>query len=217
MVDATQELAEIVSIARELNNPNQPGQGQYPHSIASLSASQTRDLAQRYLDYAQTFRQQAPYFVDKAPGNFHHIGLIKTLFPNTKVIDIRRNPMASGWSLYRYFFADSFRFSYDLATIGKYYKDYVALMDYWHTVLPGQILTINYEDLVNDLPAAVALILNYCELPFEEACLNFHLNKRAVATPSSEQVRQPIYANALDHWKNYEEFLTPLRNAIGST
>ena len=216
MVDATQELAEIVSISRELNNPMQPGQAQYPQSIANLSASQTRDLAQRYLDYAQTFRQQAPYFVDKAPGNFHHIGLIKTLFPNAKVIDIRRNPMASGWSLYRYFFADSFRFSYDLATIGKYYKDYIELMDHWHTVLPGQVLTINYEELINDFSATVAQILKYCELPFEEACLNFHLNKRAVATPSSEQVRQPIYTGALDHWKNYEEFLTPLKKAIGS-
>lgn len=217
MVDATQELAEIVSIARELANPNQPGQGRYPQSIANLSENQIRGLAQRYLDYAQTFRQQAPCFVDKAPGNFHHIGLIKTLFPEAKVIDIRRNPMASGWSLYRYFFADSFRFSYDLATIGKYYNDYIELMDHWHTVLPGQILTISYEDLINDLPATVTRILTYCELPFEETCLNFHLNKRAVATPSSEQVRQPIYTDALDHWKNYEEFLAPLKKAISKS
>jgi len=217
MVDATQELAEIVSIAREMSNSNQPGQGQYPQSIANLSESQTQGLAQRYLDYAQAFRRQAPYFVDKAPGNFHHIGLIKTLFPNAKIIDIRRNPMASGWSLYRYFFADSFRFSYDLATIGKYYKDYIELMNHWHKVLPGQVLTIHYEELINDFSATVSHILTYCELPFEETCLNFHLNKRTVATPSSEQVRQPIYTDALDHWKNYEEFLTPLKSAIGKS
>ena len=217
MVDATQELAEIVSIARELNNSNQPGQGQYPQSIENLSATQLRDLAQRYLDYTQAFREQAPYFVDKAPGNFHHIGLIKTLFPHAKIIDIRRDPMASGWSLYRFFFADSFRFSYDLATIGKYYNHYIELMNHWHTVLPGQILTLHYEDLIKDSPAAIDRLLSYCDLPFEEACLNFHLNKRAVATPSSEQVRQPIYTDALDHWKNYEEFLTPLKNALGST
>ena len=214
-VDATVELAEIISIARELNNPNQQGQGQYPESIANLTATQVQGLAQRYLDYAQTFRQQAPYFIDKAPGNFHYIGLIKTLFPNAKIIDIRRNPMASGWSLYKHFFADSFLFSYDLATIGKYYNDYIELMDHWHAVLPGQVLTLQYEDLIDDLPATVDTLLQYCGLPFEDACLDFHLNKRAVATPSSEQVRQPLYADALEHWKNYEEFLTPLKDAVG--
>jgi tetratricopeptide (TPR) repeat protein len=214
-VDATVELAEIISIARELNNPNQQDQGQYPGTMAKLTATQILDLAQRYLDYAQTYRQQAPRFIDKAPGNFHYIGLIKTLFPNAKIIDIRRNPMASGWSLYKHFFADSFMFSYDLATIGKYYKDYIELMDHWHTVLPGQILTIQYEDLINDLPGTVNGMLQYCGLVFEDACLDFHMNKRAVATPSSEQVRQPLYSDAIEHWKNYEEFLTPLKDAIG--
>ena len=216
MVDATRELAEVVSIARELGNPNQPERGQYPQSMAKLNADQIQGLAQRYLDYAQDFRQQAPYFVDKTPGNFHHIGLIKTLFPNAKIIDIRRNPMAVGWSSYRHFFADSFLFSYDLTTIGKYYNDYIELMDHWHTVLPGQILTISYEDLINDLPATVDSVLNYCGLGYEESCLDFHLNRRAVATPSSEQVRQPLYAGALDHWKNYDEFLAPLKNAVAS-
>ena len=214
-VDATVELAEIISIARELINPNQSGQGQYPESMANLTATQIQGFALRYLDYAQTFRQQAPRFVDKAPGNFHYIGLIKTLFPNAKIIDIRRNPMASGWSLYKHFFADSFMFSYDLATIGEYYKDYIELMDHWHTVLPGQILTIQYEDLVDDLPGTVNSMLKYCDLAFEDACLDFHMNKRAVATPSSEQVRQPLYTDALEHWKNYEEFLTPLKDAVG--
>lgn len=214
LVDATQELDEIVSIARVVNDPNQPEQGQYPQSMGNLSINQIQDLAQRYLDFAKPYRQQAPYFVDKAPHNFHHIGLIKTLFPNAKIIDIRRNPMASGWSLFRQFFADSYPFSYDLETIGKYYNDYVGLMGHWHAVLPKQILTINYEDLVNDFPATVDSILTYCGLAFEDACLNFHLNKRAVATPSSEQVRQPLYSDALEHWKNYEAFLEPLRQTI---
>jgi len=216
LVDATSELAEIISIARELNSPNQPEKGQYPQSMANLTTDQVQGLARRYLDYAQTFRQEAPYFVDKTPGNFQQIGLIKTLFPNARVIDIRRNPMASGWSLYRHFFAEGFLFSYDLETIGKYYKDYIALMEHWHAVLPGQILTISYEDLVRDLPAAVDRLLNYCGLPFEQSCLDFHLNKRAVTTPSSEQVRQPLYSDALDHWKNYDGFLTPLKDVIGS-
>jgi hypothetical protein len=214
-VDATRELAGINSIVRDLINPNQPAQAQYPQSMANLSATQIQNLAQKYLDFVQTYRQQAPYFVDKAPPNFLHIGLIKTLFPNAKIIDIRRNPMASGWSVYRHFFADSFLFSYDLKTIGKYYNDYIDLMDHWHSVLPKQILTINYENLVNDLPAAVHELLQYCGLPFEQSCIDFHLNKRAVATPSSEQVRRPIYAEALEQWKNYDEFLGPLKNAIG--
>jgi len=214
MVDATQELDEIVSIARALNDPNQPKQGQYPQSLGHLSEKQVRDLAQRYLDYAQPYRKQAPFFVDKAPRNFHHIGLIKTLFPNARIIDIRRNPMASGWSIYRQFFADSFQFSYDLETIGKYYNDYIALMDHWHRVLPEKILTIKYEDLVSDLPATVGTLLQYCGLAFEDECLSFHLNDRAVATPSSEQVRQPIYTNALEHWKNYDEFLSPLKKEL---
>lgn len=216
-VDATRELAGINSIVRDLINPHQPAQAQYPQSMANLSATQIRGLAQRYLDFVQTYRQQAPYFVDKAPPNFLHIGLIKTLFPNAKIIDIRRNPMASGWSVYRHFFADSFLFSYDLETIGKYYNDYIDLMDHWHNVLPQQILTINYEHLVNDLPAAVDELLQYCGLPFEQSCLDFHMNKRAVATPSSEQVRRPIYADALEHWRNYEQFLAPLKKAIGNT
>jgi len=213
-VDATMELTEIVSIVRELNNSNMPGQGQYPQSVANLSADQIRNFAQRYLDFAQPLRQKAPYFVDKQPNNFHFVGLINTLFPKARIIDIRRNPMASGWSLYSHFFADSFLFSYDLAKIGKYYNDYIEVMNHWHSVLPGQILTINYEDLIEDLPATVDVLLQYCGLQFEDACLDFHLNKRAVATPSSEQVRKPLYADALEHWKNYDEFLTPLKQAI---
>lgn len=214
-VDATRELAGINTIVRDLINPNQSAREQYPQSLDNLSAEQIQGLAQRYLDYVEPYRQQAPYFVDKAPPNFQHIGLIKTLFPGARIIDIRRHPMASGWSLYRHFFADSFLFSYDLATIGKYYNDYIDLMDHWHDVMPNQILTIKYEDLINDPTATIDGMLKYCGLPFEQSCLDFHLNARPVATPSSEQVRKPIYAEALEQWKNYEAFLAPLKNAIG--
>jgi tetratricopeptide (TPR) repeat protein len=215
MVDATTELNEITSIARELSMSNSPGGAQYPQSMAGLEANEIQGLAQRYLDFVQPMRQQAAHFVDKQPDNFHHIGLIKTLFPNAKIIDIRRDPMASGWSLYSQFFAESFRFSYDLATIGQYYNDYIELMDHWHAVLPGQILTVSYEELVSDLSTAVESMLQYCGLEFEPACLDFHKNRRAVATPSSEQVRQALYVKAIDHWKNYDEFLTPLKQVIG--
>ena len=214
LIDGTQELDEITSIARAAGNRYESEQEQYPRSMDKLSAKQIQDFAQRYLDYAQPYRQSAPYFVDKAPHNFHHIGLIKTLFPNARIIDIRRNPMASGWSLYRQFFSDSFLFSYDLKAIGKYYNDYVELMDHWHAVLPKQILTLSYEDLVKDLPATVDSLLQYCGLAYEDACLSFHMNDRPVATPSAEQVRQPLYTDALEHWKNYDAFLSPLKQVL---
>jgi tetratricopeptide (TPR) repeat protein len=217
LVDSTMELTGITSISRELNGSSLPGKGEYPQSIASLNTSGILELAQKYLDEARPYRLDAPHFVDKAPANFHYIGLIKTLFPNVKIIDIRRHPLASGWSVYKHFFADSFLFSYDLATIGKYYSDYLDLMEHWHRVLPGQILTINYEDLIKDFPTTLNVLLQYCELDFEEACLDFHLNRRAVATPSAEQVRQPIYTKALEHWKNYDEFLEPLKQALQSS
>lgn len=215
-VDATAELTEIVSIARELNGQGQPGQGQYPGSVVNLTSRQVQEYAQRYLDFVQPLRRGSDFFIDKTPGNFHHIGLIKTLFPKARIIDVRRDPMASGWSLFKHFFADSFLYSYDLETIGRYYNDYLELMGHWNAVLPGQILTLRYEDLVNDLPGAVDALLRYCSLPFEKGCIDFHLNKRAVATPSSEQVRSPLYATAVEHWKNYEEFLTPLRKVISA-
>jgi len=211
LVDGTMELTEIVSIARELTNPDPSGQSQYLNSLANLTEAPVKEFAQRYLDYVQPLRQNAPYFIDKTPSNFHHIGLIKTLFPSAKIIDVRRSPMASGWSMYKQFFAEGHRFSYDLSTIGQYYNEYIELMDHWHQVLPDQILTVNYEDLVNDLPGVTGVILEYCGLEFEESCLDYHKNNRAVATPSSEQVRQPIYSTALNQWKNYEQFLTPLK------
>ncbi|MEJ2273495.1 MAG: sulfotransferase [Woeseiaceae bacterium] len=213
-VDATQELDEIVSIARDIGDPGQGTTGHYPQCLTDLSSEYVGNLAQRYLDFAQGYRRDAPFFIDKAPHNFQHIGLIKTLFPNAKIVDVRRNPLASGWSLYRQFFADSYLFSYDLETIGRYYNDYVALMEHWHAVLPDQVLTVRYEDLVDDLPGAISTILDYCGLGFEDACLNFHLNERAVATPSSEQVRQPLYRDALEHWRNYEAYLEPLIRVI---
>lgn len=130
-VDGTMELTEIISIARELNTQNQLGQGQFFQSMEKLSDAQIQGLAQRYLDYVQPLRQNVPLFIDKLPNNFHHIGLIKTLFPQAKIIDVRRNPMASSWSLYKHFFAEGHDFSYNLRSIGQYYNDYVALMAHW--------------------------------------------------------------------------------------
>lgn len=213
-VDGTMELTEIISIARELNTHPPHQGGSFPENLAALTPEEIKQFSQRYIDFVKPLRKNSPYFIDKLPNNFHHIGLIKTLFPQAKIIDVRRNPMASGWSLYKHFFAEGHKFSYKLETIGQYYNDYVELMTHWQKVLPDQILSVSYEELVNNLPTVTSKILDYCGLTYEDSCLDFHLNKRAVATASSEQVRQPIYTTALDHWQNYAPFLTPLKNSV---
>jgi len=213
-IDATMELTEIVSIARKLAMQAQQAHTAYPAILGRLTAKQIGALAEQYLNFVQPLRQGAAYFIDKLPNNFHHLGLIKTLFPNAKIIDVRRHPMASGWSLFKHYFAEGHDFSYDLTQIGLYHNHYVSLMDHWHSVLPNQILTIYYEDLVNDLPTTLATVFNYLELELEPACIAFHTNNRAVATASSEQVRQPLYQSALHHWQGFDPYLTPLKQVV---
>ena len=148
------------------------------------------------------------------PNNFRHIGLIKLMLPNAKIIDARRNAMACCFSGFKQLFAEGQEFSYDLTDIGRYYRDYVTLMNHWDTVIPGQILRVDYERVVDDLESEVRRLLDFCALPFEDACLNFHETKRAVRTASSEQVRRPIYSEGLEQWVNYEPFLGPLKAAL---
>ena len=213
-VDGTIEMTEIVSIARDLDRSGGRGPGQLLNALNNLSSEECARLGERYLAYAKPLRQNAPFFIDKLPANFHHIGLIKTVFPHAKIIDVRRNPMGSGWSLYKHFFAEGSEYSYNLAHIGRYYNDYIELMAHWDEVLPGQILSVTYEELVADLELHTQRILDYCGLEFEPCCLDYHKNTRAVATPSSEQVRKPIYNHAIDQWKNYRPFLAPLEDII---
>lgn len=211
-VDGTMELTEIVSIVRELNSPSRQGKAGYPESLTQLSSTQLEQIGQRYLKYVEPMRQGGRFFIDKLPNNFHHIGLIKTIFPKAKIIDVRRNAMASGWSIYTQFFAEGNSFSYSFEDIAN---NYINLMDHWHNVLPGQILTLSYEQLINDFDNTLDQIVEYCGLAMEDNCKKFFENKRAVATPSSEQVRQPIYQDALEHWKNYVNFLQPLSQKVG--
>ena len=150
------------------------------------------------------------------PNNFAYVGFIKAILPNAKIIDARRHPMACCFSGFKQLFAEGQFFTYSLEDIGKYYKDYVELMDHWDKVLPNHVLLIQYEDVVADLETQVRRILDFCDLPFESACLSFHETERAVRTPSSEQVRQPIYKEGLEQWRNFEEHLAPLRTALGS-
>ena len=163
---------------------------------------------------AEIFRAGGTYFIDKMPNNFRHIGLIKLILPNAKIIDIRRNSMSACFSCYKQLFAEGQEFTYSQKRLALYYNNYVELMDHWNKVLPNQILSITYEDLINNFEQTVCQILDYCELPFEETCIEFYKNKRAVKTPSAQQVRQPIYTSGLDYWKNYEPYLEELKKYL---
>jgi hypothetical protein len=149
------------------------------------------------------------------PNNFHHLGLIQLILPRARIIDARRHPLGSGFSAFKQHFAHGHAFSYDLADLGRYYRDYVALMAHFDAVLPGRIHRVIYEDLVEDTEREVLRLLDYCNLPFEPACLTFYENARAVRTVSSEQVRRPIFREGLEQWRAYEPWLAPLKTALG--
>jgi hypothetical protein len=149
------------------------------------------------------------------PNNFRHIGLIHLMLPNARIIDARRDPMSCCFSNLKQLFAHGQEFSYGIEDIARYYRTYLDLMRHWDAVLPGRVLRVQHEDVIADLEGSVRRILDYCDLPFEAACVEFHKSKRSVRTPSSEQVRQPIFRDGLDQWKNYEAWLLPLENALG--
>ena len=154
-------------------------------------------------------------FIDKMPNNFFHIGLIKLILPNAKVIDARRHPMACCFSGFKQLFGEGQEFSYGLHQIGDYYREYVRLMNHWDEVLPGFVLRVQHEDIIEDLETQVRRILDFCGLEFEESCIEFHKTKRTVRTPSAEQVRQPINASGVGQWRNFEQYLDPLKIALG--
>jgi len=215
-VDGTLELPNILSLAGRLRRQGRsPGKRPYPQNLADLSADELKKFGEQFMEDTRIHRQGAPLFIDKMPNNFRHIGLIKLILPNAKIIDARRAPMACCFSGYKQLFADGQLFSYSLADMGAYYRDYVDLMQHWDTVLPGQVLRVQHEDVVHDLEGQVRRMLDYCGLEFEEACLNFHQTERSVRTPSSEQVRQPIFDTALEQWRNFEPWLGPLKEALG--
>lgn len=215
-VDGTLELPNILSLSFQLRGRERAKvDGRYPRILHDLSAEQLRTYGERFIEETRIHRQGAPYFIDKMPNNFRHIGLIKLILPNAKIIDARRHPMACCFSGFKQHFAEGQEFTYGLENVGTYYKDYVALMDHWDAVLPGAILRVQYEDVVADTETQVRRILDYLGLPFEQACLEFHKTKRSVRTASSEQVRQPIFKSGLEQWRNYEPWLGPLKDALG--
>ena len=216
MVDGTLELPNILSLSQRLRRrARQEDVRGYPEILAEISADEAREFGEEFISETRIHRQQAPFFIDKMPNNFRHIGLIQLILPNAKIIDARRHPLACCFSGFKQLFAEGQEFSYDLRDIGRYYADYVALMDHWDEVLPDRVLRVLYEDVVADLESQVRRILDYCGLPFEETCLSFHETDRSVRTPSSEQVRRPIFASGLDQWRNFDPWLGPLRDALG--
>jgi tetratricopeptide (TPR) repeat protein len=215
-VEGTQELADVPRMVVELQGRDWDlDQPRYPGVLASMSAQDFHRLGEKYLSDTRAYRTDKARFIDKMPNNFRHIGLVQLILPNAKIIDARREPMACCFGNLKQLFAHGQEFAYSIDDIARYYRTYLELMRHWDTVLPGRVLRVHHEDLVNDLEGNVRRLLDYCELEFEPACVEFHKTERSVRTASSEQVRQPIYREGLEQWRHYEAWLGPLRAALG--
>ena len=213
-VEGTSELPYLGRVAVSLNRNRADGIN-YPRAVRELSAANFADLGREYLRRAGRHRVEGTRrFIDKMPNNFPLIGFLHLILPNAKIIDARRHPLDSCLSCYRQLFARGQSFTYDLTDIGEYFLQYQRLMDHWHTVLPGAVLTVQYEELVGDFENQTRRLLAHCELPFEDACLRFYETERPVRTPSSEQVRRPIYTSSIGFWRNYEGRLGELREVL---
>lgn len=215
-VDGTMELANIIGLAHQLNGRRALSKGTaYPKVLHKLNAEQLDEMGEKFILDTRFHRQDGAYFIDKMPNNFRHVALIHLILPNAKIIDARRHPMACCFSGFKQLFAEGQEFTYGLDEIGRYYRAYVDIMNHWDEELPGKVLRVQHEDVVDDLDTQVRRMLDFCGLPFEQQCIDFHETERAVRTPSSEQVRQPIYKSGLEQWRNYEIYLEPLKEALG--
>jgi tetratricopeptide (TPR) repeat protein len=216
-VEGTMELPDITTLARGLGKSgSKTAEGRYPNLLGELERPALAALGEAYLAGARVHRKLGrPFFIDKMPNNFHHIGLIQLILPNARVIDARRGAMAACFSAFKQHFARGQGFSYDLNDLGRYYRDYVEVMDHYDSVLPDRIHRVHYEELVDNTEWEIRRLLDYCGLAFETACLNFYQNDRAVRTASSEQVRRPIFREGLDQWRKFEPWLGPLKEALG--
>jgi tetratricopeptide (TPR) repeat protein len=215
-VEGTQELAHVQRIVLDLqgrepdlDNPR------YPGALADLSRDDVRRFGEQYLSETEVYRTGKPLFIDKMPNNFRHVGLIRLMLPNAKIIDARRDPMSCCFSNLKQLFAHGQEFTYSAEDIARYYRTYLDLMRHWDEALPGHVLRVQHEDVVDDLEGGVRRMLDFCGLAFEPACVDFHKTQRSVRTPSSEQVRQPIFRDGLDQWKKYEPWLGALKAALG--
>jgi tetratricopeptide (TPR) repeat protein len=215
-VEGTQELTDIPRIVLEMDGPrSDPHNPRYPGALADLPREEFQKLGKRYMADTRPYRGDRPFFIDKMPNNFRHIGLIHLMLPNAKIIDVRREPVACCFSNLKQLYARGQEFTYSIEDIARYYRAYLELMRHWNNVLPGRVLRVWYEDVVEDLEGNVRRILEFCSLEFEPACIEFYKTERSVRTASSEQVRQPIFREGLLQWRNYETWLGPLKNALG--
>ena len=216
-IEGTQELPDIGVLASRLSGRKLRAQeSAYPDVLATLEMKDFHALGEEYLERTRIQRKTAkPLFIDKMPNNFAHLALIHLILPNAKIVDARRHPLGCGFSCFKQHFARGQHFTYDLAELGRYYRDYVALLADFDAALPGRVHRIHYENMVRDTEGEVRRLLAYCHVPFEDACLRFYENERAVRTASSEQVRTPIYREGLDQWQHYEPWLGPLKEALG--
>jgi len=217
-VEGTSELPNIITLARDLRARADDAELRgYAEVLARLDAPGLRELGERYLRGTQIYRKtDRPYFIDKMPNNCLHVGLIHSILPNARIIDARRHPLGCCFSNFKQLYAKGQRFSYGLADMGSYFRDYVELMTHFDAVLPGRVHRVIYEHLVEDTETEVKRLLEYCGLPFEPGCLRFFENARPVRTASSEQVRRPIYREGVDQWRQFDPWLAPLKESLGS-
>jgi LPS sulfotransferase NodH len=215
-VEGTHELPAMMMIADRLAHRARESGITAEAAMAAMSPDDRRALGDEYLARADVHRKtDRPRFIDKMPNNWQHLGLIRLILPRARIVDVRRHPLACGWSVWKQHFARGQAFSYDLGDIGRYYRDYVAVMAAFDRAAPGTVHRVIYERLVADTEAQVRALLDALDLPFQPACLSFWQNDRAVRTASAEQVRQPIFTDAIDHWQRFDQELGPLRDALG--
>jgi len=215
-IEGTHELADVPRIVAGLQGRDwDPRNPRYPAVLAQMRPEEFRQLGEKYLNDTRIYRTGKAHFIDKMPNNFRHVGLIHLMLPKAKIIDTRREPMACCFGNLKQLFAKGQEFAYSVEDIARYYRTYLELMRHWDAALPGRVLRVQHEDLVDDLEGTVRRLLKYCELEFEPACVEFHKTARSVRTASSEQVRQPLYREGLDQWRHYEPRLAPLRAALG--
>jgi tetratricopeptide (TPR) repeat protein len=216
LVEGTHELGEIPRMVLDLQGrEGRLDDPRYPGVLTELAAEDFLKLGSKYLRDTLAYRHGKPYFIDKMPNNFRHIGLIHLILPNAKIIDARRDPLACCLSNLKQLFANGQEFTYSVEDIARYYRTYLDLMQHWDEVLPGRVLRVNHDEVVDGLESSVRRILDFCGLNFEPGCLEFYKTERSVRTASSEQVRQPIFRDGVDQWTNYEPWLGPLKEALG--
>jgi tetratricopeptide (TPR) repeat protein len=215
-VEGTQELGDIPRVAMELQGRDPDlDHPRYPGVLQEMPVEEFRRLGESYLADTRVYRTGKPHFIDKMPNNFRHIGLLHLMLPNAKIIDARREPLACCFSNLKQLYARGQEFTYSIEGLARYYRTYLELMRHWDEALPGRILRVQHEDVVDDLDGNVRRILDFCDLEFEPACVDFYKTERSVRTASSEQVRQPIFREGLDQWRHYEQWLGPLKAALG--